>query len=54
VFVSLHRAEGFGLVNAEAMARGKVVIATAWSGNMDFMSASNSLPVDYLRPAQGS
>lgn len=46
-FVSLHRAEGFGLVIAEAMARGKVVIATAWSGNMDFMSAQNSLPVDY-------
>ena len=32
---------------AEAMARGKVVVATAWSGNMDFMSAANSLPVDY-------
>ena len=47
-FVSLHRAEGFGLVNAEAMARGKVVIATGWSGNMDFMSAENSLPVDYV------
>ncbi len=47
VFVSLHRAEGFGLVIAEAMARGKVVIATAWSGNMDFMTAANSLPVDY-------
>ncbi len=47
-FVSLHRAEGFGLVNAEAMARGKVVVATGWSGNMDFMSAENSLPVDYV------
>lgn len=46
-FVSLHRAEGFGLVMAEAMARGKVVIATGWSGNMDFMTAHNSLPVDY-------
>lgn len=46
-FVSLHRSEGFGLVIAEAMARGKVVVATAWSGNMDFMSAANSLPVDY-------
>lgn len=46
-FVSLHRAEGFGLVNAEAMVRGKAVIATAWSGNMDFMDARNSLPVDY-------
>lgn len=46
-FVSLHRSEGFGLVMAEAMARGKVVVATAWSGNMDFMSQENSLPVDY-------
>ena len=46
-FVSLHRSEGFGLVIAEAMARGKPVIATGWSGNMDFMTTSNSLPVDY-------
>lgn len=46
-FVSMHRAEGFGLVIAEAMARGKVVVATGWSGNMDFMSAANALPVDY-------
>jgi glycosyltransferase involved in cell wall biosynthesis len=46
-FVSLHRSEGFGLVIAEAMARGKVVVATGWSGNMDFMTAHNSLPVDY-------
>ena len=46
-FVSLHRSEGFGLVIAEAMARGKVVVATGWSGNMDFMTANNSLPVDY-------
>lgn len=53
-FVSLHRAEGFGLVNAEAMARGKVVIATAWSGNMDFMNAANSLPVDYTLQPIGS
>lgn len=46
-FVSLHRSEGFGLVIAEAMARGKVVVATGWSGNMDFMNTSNSLPVAY-------
>lgn len=46
-FVSLHRSEGFGLVIAEAMARGKVVVATGWSGNADFMSADNSLPVDH-------
>jgi len=44
---SLHRSEGFGLVLAEAMARGKVVLATAWSGNMDFMTAENALPVRY-------
>jgi glycosyltransferase involved in cell wall biosynthesis len=45
--VSLHRSEGFGLVIAEAMARGKLVIATGWSGNMDFMHEGNSVPVDY-------
>jgi glycosyltransferase involved in cell wall biosynthesis len=38
VLLSLHRAEGFGLVLAEAMFMGKPVIATAWSGNLDFMT----------------
>ncbi|HBG95899.1 MAG TPA: hypothetical protein DDY14_11420 [Chromatiaceae bacterium] len=47
VFLSLHRAEGFGLGIAEAMALGKPVVATGWSGNMDFMSIANSLPVRY-------
>lgn len=47
VYVSLHRSEGFGLGIAEAMARGKVALATAWSGNTDFMNARNALPVDY-------
>ncbi|WP_448135220.1 glycosyltransferase family 4 protein [Stenotrophomonas rhizophila] len=36
-YVSLHRAEGFGLGLAECMAMGKPVIATGWSGNLDFM-----------------
>lgn len=43
VLVSLHRAEGFGLTPAEAMALGVPVIATAWSGNMDFMDDSSAL-----------
>ena len=35
--VSLHRAEGFGLTLAEAMALALPVIATGYSGNLDFM-----------------
>jgi glycosyltransferase involved in cell wall biosynthesis len=45
--VSLHRSEGFGLVLAEAMALGKPVVATGYSGNMDFMTSDNSCPVDF-------
>jgi glycosyltransferase involved in cell wall biosynthesis len=48
-YVSLHRSEGFGLTMAEAMLLGKPVIATAYSGNLDFMTADNSLLVDYER-----
>ncbi len=46
-YVSLHRSEGMGLTIADAMAVGKPVIATGWSGNMDFMNVSNSYPVRY-------
>ena len=46
-YVSLHRAEGFGLGMAEAMWHGKPVIATGYSGNLDFMTPSNSRLVDY-------
>jgi glycosyltransferase involved in cell wall biosynthesis len=46
-FVSLHRAEGFGLGMAECMYLGKPVIATGYSGNLDFMDDDNSLLVDY-------
>jgi glycosyltransferase involved in cell wall biosynthesis len=47
VVVSLHRAEGFGLPLAEAMAAGRATIATAWSGNADFTVAGASFPVPY-------
>ncbi len=47
VFVSLHRAEGFGLNIAEAMLIGKPVIATGFSGNMDYMTPENSIPIGF-------
>ncbi len=47
VYVSMHRSEGFGLGLAEAMYFGRPVIATGNSGNMDFMSATNSCLVGY-------
>lgn len=47
VLLSLHRAEGFGLTMAEAMALGTPVIGTGWSGNTDFMDASCAMLVPY-------
>ena len=44
-FVSLHRAEGFGLALAECMFLGKPVIATDWSGTTDFIRHDNACPV---------
>jgi SAM-dependent methyltransferase/glycosyltransferase involved in cell wall biosynthesis len=46
-YVSLHRSEGFGLTLAEAMALGKPVIATGYSGNMDFMTSDTSFLVPW-------
>ncbi len=47
VYVSLHRAEGLGLGPMEAMALGRPVISTAWSGNMSYMDHTNSCLVGY-------
>lgn len=47
VVVSLHRAEGFGLVLAEAMLLGTPTIATNWSSNTEFMNSDVSCMVDY-------
>jgi len=47
VYMSLHRSEGSGLTMIEAMSMGKPVIATNYSGNLDFMNDSNSLLVDW-------
>ena len=44
-FVSLHRAEGFGLAVAECMFLGKPVISTDWSATVEFVTADNGCPV---------
>ena len=46
-FVSPHRSEGFGLSIAAAMYFGKPVIATGYSGNMDFTTPENAFLIDY-------
>jgi glycosyltransferase involved in cell wall biosynthesis len=47
VYISLHRAEGFGIGVAEAMQLGKPVIVTDYSSTTEFCSAANSIPVPY-------
>jgi glycosyltransferase involved in cell wall biosynthesis len=45
IVLSLHRSEGFGLVPAEAMLLEKPVVATAWSGPVDFIDSAWAIPV---------
>jgi glycosyltransferase involved in cell wall biosynthesis len=47
VYASAHCSEGWGLTLSDAMCRGVLTVATAYSGNMDFMTAGNSLLVDF-------
>jgi glycosyltransferase involved in cell wall biosynthesis len=47
IVLSPHRAEGFGLSLAEAIILGRPVLATGWSGNMDFMSGAPEGLIDY-------
>ena len=46
-YISLHRSEGLGLGMAQAMYLGKPVVATGYSGNLEFMNSENSLLVNY-------
>lgn len=48
-YVSLHRSEGLGLGMAESMFLGKPVIATAYSGNLEFMNEENSCLIPYKK-----
>jgi glycosyltransferase involved in cell wall biosynthesis len=53
-YVSLHRATAFGLGSAEAMWFGRPVIATGYSGNLEYMDAGNAHLVDHRLVAIGS
>ena len=47
IFLSLHRAEGYGRCLAEALQLGLDLIATDWSGNKDFCKGDLYYPVPY-------
>ena len=47
VYLSMHRAEGFGLGIAEAMCLGKAVVCTDYSASTEFCKPEFSVPVPY-------
>jgi len=47
IFLSLHRSEGYGLAILEAMLAGCAVLATGWSGNLDFMKGMDDALIPY-------
>jgi glycosyltransferase involved in cell wall biosynthesis len=52
-FLSTHRSEGFGFGIAEAMRAARPVVATGWSGNVDFMVGEGAVALPYdLVPAR--
>lgn len=53
-YVSLHRAEGFGLPLAAALSAGKPVVATRYGGPVDFLTEENSYPVGFRLTAIGA
>ncbi|MFO7598285.1 MAG: glycosyltransferase, partial [Candidatus Desulfacyla sp.] len=46
-YVSSHCAEAWGLSISDAMSFGNLVVATGYSGNMEYMRDDNSFPVRY-------
>jgi len=46
-YISLHRSEGLGLGIMEAIENNKKIVATSYSGNVDFINYKNVIPISY-------
>ncbi|HYU36036.1 MAG TPA: glycosyltransferase [Thermoanaerobaculia bacterium] len=51
VYVSTHRSESWGLTMSDAILCGKPVIATGYSGNLDYMNEDNAFLLSYRESA---